>query len=167
MATMTAPKKISPKQSAYIATLIESREVPQSLVLKFTEDMTSFQASELIDSLKLCPWKNAKPQVKAVKTEIVGEGFYCVTEGLMDLVYYKVQTSQSSKKRYALVWTGKKWEFAPGKIYKITATDKLTAEQAKRFGKKTGHCVCCGRLLTVKASVEAGIGPVCQEKYGF
>lgn len=169
MATTYAPKTISPKQSAFIASLLEYREVPASLAAKFTADMTSFQASKLIDGLKLCPWKpkGGKTVAKAVATEIVGEGFYCITEGLLDLVYFKVQTSQSTGKRYALRWEGKKWVFASGSIYKLTAADKLTAEQATQFGKKTGKCCICSRTLTKKESIDAGIGPVCAENMGW
>lgn len=35
------------------------------------------------------------------------------------------------------------------------------------YGKLTGHCAICGRLLTNEGSVEAGIGPVCASKGGF
>jgi hypothetical protein len=164
VATTFAPKMISPKQSAYIASLIESRTAPQGLIGRFTEDMTATSASDLIEKLLKCPWKNDKPQVKKSPkvTEIVPEGFYCHDEK-----YYKVQTSKTSGKRYAKIWTGKSWSYNAGGIYQLTLADKMTAEQAKKFGKKTGNCICCGRLLTVKASVEAGIGPVCAEKYGF
>jgi hypothetical protein len=171
MATTYAPKTISPKQSAYIASMLEMREVPVSLVAKFTEDMTSFQASKLIDQLKLCPWKNSKPQVKTAPQEIVGEGFYAVStssgDSLMDLAYYKVQTSKSSGKRYAKVYQGGKWVFAPGAIYKLTAADKMTAEQASRFGHTTGSCINCHKTLIVKRSVELGYGPVCAEQNGW
>ena len=34
-------------------------------------------------------------------------------------------------------------------------------------GKRTGICCCCGRKLTNPASVEAGIGPICVQRYGF
>lgn len=40
-------------------------------------------------------------------------------------------------------------------------------EAAVRYGRLTGSCACCGRALTNKASVEAGIGPICATKYGF
>lgn len=163
MATTYAPKTITPKQSAFIASLLESRRVPRILVLQFTEDMTMAAASELIDELKNCPWKNAKPQVAAkTVTEPVGEGFYCQGE-----LYYKVQTSKTSGKRYALCWSGKKWIYAQGAIYKLSVSDKMTAEQASMFGKKTGHCCICSKLLTNPESVSAGIGPICKDKMGW
>ncbi len=39
--------------------------------------------------------------------------------------------------------------------------------EAIRYGQRTGSCSCCGRELTVKASVDAGIGPICAEKWGL
>jgi hypothetical protein len=36
-----------------------------------------------------------------------------------------------------------------------------------RYGRATGNCSCCGRELTDPASIAAGIGPVCAEKYGW
>lgn len=38
-------------------------------------------------------------------------------------------------------------------------------EAAKRYGKLTGRCCSCGRELTDPASIEAGIGPICAEKF--
>lgn len=35
------------------------------------------------------------------------------------------------------------------------------------FGKLTGTCCICGRLLTNEVSVERGIGPICADKYGI
>jgi hypothetical protein len=160
MATTFAPKTISPKQAAFIASLIGTRSAPLGLVGRFTEDMTSADASDLIGKLTKCPWKNDKPQVK--KGEPVGEGFYCQGED-----YYKVQTSKSSGKRYAKVWNGKGWDYASGAVFKLSASDKLTEEQAAKFGKKTGHCCICSKLLTDPKSVSAGIGPVCASKMGW
>lgn len=45
----------------------------------------------------------------------------------------------------------------------------LIAEDPKaaaiRYGKEIGRCGICHRRLTVKASREAGIGPICAEKF--
>lgn len=40
-------------------------------------------------------------------------------------------------------------------------------EATTAHGKRTGQCSCCGRELTNKDSIEAGIGPVCAEKWGL
>lgn len=38
---------------------------------------------------------------------------------------------------------------------------------AVAWGQKTGRCSCCGRELTNEGSVEAGIGPICADKWGL
>lgn len=45
------------------------------------------------------------------------------------------------------------------------ASDPLNA--AIRYGKVSGSCSCCGRELTDPRSIEAGIGPICAEKFGW
>ena len=39
--------------------------------------------------------------------------------------------------------------------------------EAVAHGKATGQCSCCGRERTDPASIAAGIGPICAEKYGW
>lgn len=50
------------------------------------------------------------------------------------------------------------------KIVEILA-DPLAAAVA--YGKRYGACSCCGLTLTNPLSVEKGIGPICQKKYGL
>ena len=38
---------------------------------------------------------------------------------------------------------------------------------ARVYGQETGQCCCCGRELTNKDSIEAGIGPICAEGWGI
>ena len=38
---------------------------------------------------------------------------------------------------------------------------------AKLYGQETGNCGCCGRELTVRESIERGIGPICAERFGL
>jgi len=40
-------------------------------------------------------------------------------------------------------------------------------EAAVRYGRQTGRCSCCGRELTNKVSIDAGIGPICAQKWGL
>lgn len=49
----------------------------------------------------------------------------------------------------------------------LTAIAADPKGEAVKWGRKTGQCSCCGRELTDPASVEAGIGPICAEKWGF
>jgi len=45
------------------------------------------------------------------------------------------------------------------------ASDPISA--AIRYGKVTGSCSCCGKELTVKESIERGIGPICARKFDW
>lgn len=40
-------------------------------------------------------------------------------------------------------------------------------EVARKYGRETGSCCCCGRELTDPASVAAGIGPDCAANWGL
>lgn len=42
---------------------------------------------------------------------------------------------------------------------------KMTLEEAEEFGALYGFCCVCGRTLTRESSIEAGIGPVCADKF--
>jgi hypothetical protein len=72
-------------------------------------------------------------------------------------------------------WTKKpkgKFYYAKGVINDLTSEYKMTAEMAKAFHDATklkygvdyGFCCVCAKLLTVKKSIDAGIGPVCAGK---
>ena len=45
------------------------------------------------------------------------------------------------------------------------AADPLT--KAIEYGRQFGSCSCCGRTLTDPVSIANGIGPICQEKFGW
>lgn len=96
-----------------------------------------------------------------------------------EITIYKVKFNKHSTYKYAekLSITGGhygdkpkgKFVFAPGIINKLTSNDKMTEEQAKAFhdatklkyGQDYGFCCVCGKLLTNKKSIDAGIGPKC------
>lgn len=52
-----------------------------------------------------------------------------------------------------------------GLLDRIAAAMVDPVEAARAYGKRTGHCSCCGRLLTDPVSVEKGIGPICEENF--
>ena len=45
------------------------------------------------------------------------------------------------------------------------ASDPLSA--AIKYGKVSGSCSCCGKELTVKESIDRGIGPICARKFDW
>lgn len=38
---------------------------------------------------------------------------------------------------------------------------------AMSYGRRTGNCCCCNKLLTRTDSIELGIGPICKDKWGL
>ena len=49
----------------------------------------------------------------------------------------------------------------------IVAVSSDPHNAAIAYGRRTGECCICGRELTSHASIEAGIGPICAEKFGW
>lgn len=49
----------------------------------------------------------------------------------------------------------------PGLMRALREIEADPVEAAKRYGKLSGRCSCCGRDLTDPASIEIGVGPIC------
>lgn len=88
---------------------------------------------------------------------------YRVADGTM----YRVRPSRQSGRLYAMRFDVVSYEFtyAPGVIYKLTASDRMTLEEAMAWGVQTGVCCVCGAFLTDEKSVARGIGPVCAKGF--
>jgi hypothetical protein len=66
---------------------------------------------------------------------------------------------------------GPDWPSEPAKVefeyigrkplYTLTASDRMTMDEAMEFGKLYGTCCICSRTLTNELSIHLGIGPVC------
>ena len=52
-------------------------------------------------------------------------------------------------------------------LSKLQQIAESPLSSAVAYGRKTGACACCGRELTVHASIERGIGPICAERFGL
>jgi hypothetical protein len=155
----------TPNQGQFLKRLVEERELSQALLVQVEVGraawvegtMTKQHASGLIDLLKAAPYKR--------KTETSLEPGIYFKAGR----YFKVVPNQEGTSVYAKVWQDNEWFFTRGLIreYSLTSADKVTAEQAAEFGKVTGACVFCSRLLTDERSLEVGYGPVCADKNGL
>lgn len=62
--------------------------------------------------------------------------------------------------RYSVTFT-----YAPGVIYRLSEDSRMSLDEAKEFGSLYGTCMVCGRTLTNEESIEAGIGPVCAQRF--
>jgi ribosomal protein S14 len=54
--------------------------------------------------------------------------------------------------------------YASGAILMLRPEERMSLEQAARFGKLYGRCVRCGRELTDETSIERAMGRVCAGK---
>jgi len=138
----------SDKQVAFINSLLSERVFSGEVDFA---NLTSKGASDLIGQLL-----NAPKQVSTLSV-----GMYRTPDGEI----YRVQASRETGRLYAKhldLING--FEYEAGAIFKITASDRMTLEQAKLFGVETGFCCVCGILLTDPKSVQAGIGPVCAKR---
>lgn len=88
-----------------------------------------------------------------------GEVYLVVTSESGRLYAKKLVTEMKGDAVHKLAF-----EYDTGSIYKISKFDRMSVEDVAKLGKTTGHCWVCARKLTVKKSVEAGIGPICAQK---
>lgn len=95
-------------------------------------------------------------------------GVYRADDGTVFRVYYGKESGRMLAKRvtakdeqydngkpvYTMVYAGLASRF-------VNASQRMTLEEAKQWGKITESCCVCGRRLDDPDSVDAGIGPVC------
>lgn len=58
-------------------------------------------------------------------------------------------------------------ECTPAKAEQIVAACANPKDALVRYGRELGSCGLCGRTLVDPVSIEAGIGPICAEKFGL
>lgn len=149
-------KPASQKQIDFLNKLIDQKDVNSSLKAEIekmiVDGMTIKGASRLIESLL------AEPN-KPIAGAVTEPGFYQNDNGI-----FKVKLSQSNR-FYALELQENCWEYAPGAMHKIKSDDKMTLERAKQYGRMTGKCILCNRLLTNENSISEGIGPICASRF--
>lgn len=114
------------------------------------------------DSLR----KTAQIKSSPAKTasEVITQGMYKVGERV-----FKVKPTQAGKLwAHELVGStadGFSFEFAGNPARFVKPENKMTLEEAKAFGKITGTCCVCGRMLTKQSSIDNGIGPICEQGF--
>lgn len=119
------------------------------------------QVNDILAMLKALP--TPAPMAVTVtgeRAEIVSGMVYRVGDDV-----YRVQKSRQSGNLYALKLVGDDFEYAAGAIRLVEREGiQVGKDERAAYGKRTGRCMDCGRKLTVKLSVERGIGPICWNK---
>lgn len=93
--------------------------------------------------------------------QVLGCGFYKFGDTVAE-----VKIGKQSRKPYAMVLhvASGTFEYTPGVVRQLKASDRLTVEEAARMGREAHRCMICGKSLTNSVSIERGIGPVCAGK---
>lgn len=157
-----APDQATTRQVDFAADLLEKRSVPEQYDRNVLVEMirgvrsgqypwTKRQASMFIDTAK------AWPRAGTAAAVAVEPGVYS-KDGVVYRAYLGQQSGKVLCKRAdehgGLTYVGQADKHLQG-------AKRLTLEEAKAWGRTTGHCCACGRRLDVPESVDAGIGPVC------
>jgi hypothetical protein len=160
------------KQIEYIQSLksqrVKTEQVAEALEVARSlweiERFSKKAASIVIEVLMDAPVQQDRPTPEGATKTWDSQGMHQL-EGAI----YKVQLSQNGRLYAKLLvrQAGGGWhfEYAPGAVYKLSEETKMDLEQGKQFGALYGTCCVCGRTLTNEDSIEAGIGPICAEKF--
>jgi len=127
-------------------------------------------------------WEN-EPTPCSVTSPVTEDGVYRIPQtGEIFKVYHTVHgaNQQVTKKLvmladpYTKISRGKEIEVKADFIYmgkaplrRLTASMRMTLEEAKQYGALYGVCVRCGLTLTREESIERAMGPVCAKKVNW
>ena len=158
------------KQAAFIEKLCVERGVEQGDVSR----MTTGEASQYINSLLAMPKvaSASASSASAPGVDVPKVGMYHGPAGRIFRVYLGQQSGRNLVKQLVSDGEGTggyTWQYV-GSALTLAKQGKIvrpmTLDEAVKFGKMTQTCVCCGRRLDDPKSVDAGIGPVCAQKFG-
>lgn len=184
---------ITPKQRAYIESLLKRKEVPPHLIkwwkaadeadqgnfalltelIRNEKAMVNMNrwASTFIDTLRDLPDRTAATEGGAAQRPVTGRQDEPAQPGYYQdetFRFVKVQKAvHGSGRPYAKVWDAdsRTWTYEKGLVYRELRP--LGPQEAKQFGDLYGCCIRCGTVLTDEDSIERGIGPVCAAKMGW
>lgn len=154
------------KQLSFAESLIKNRvggmellnQVLQSHGVNSLEQLTKSVVSGIINTLK------DSDEISLAITEV---GAY-----LLDETIYSIRLGKESKKLQVYSYSPYAEKYLRDNATKekeilrqLKPTDRLTLEQAIKYSAQVGSCVHCGRTLTLRKSVSAGMGAVCASKY--
>lgn len=166
--TTTAPITPADFDRAYdhIRANAQSNGFYASLLSQFESrgTLSEKQVLAVLNGIERDRQRNAERQ--QVNADPVTEcGMYRTDEGV-----FRVRQSKNTGRLYAERFDptastkSERYEYAKGVIFRLTASDRLTVEQAEELGSTHGVCCVCGADLTDPKSVSRGIGPVCAKR---
>lgn len=169
------PDKATEKQVDFIVRLWNER-YPEAVTatpefIRTTVATTKKQASATIEYLLSQPKPEPKPAPSPASrypTDKAPEGMHKIGDEI-----FKVQKAVHgsghlyAKRLVAGEGYGSKarFEYAPGVLRTLSTDTLMTLDEAKAWGALYGTCCVCGRTLTNEDSIEAGIGPICAQKF--
>lgn len=107
---------------------------------------------------------NATP-APAPENPITEEGMYRMGDAV-----YRVKRSRESHNLYAMRFVpeaaakSERFVYERGAIFRLSAENRMTIEEAEALGASVGICCVCGATLSDPNSVRRGIGPVCAKR---
>lgn len=105
--------------------------------------------------------RQAQRQAQAPANPVTEVGMYRLGDDI-----YRVKLSQAGR-LYAMRFTPQgesRFAYEGGAIYRLSADNRMTVEDAQAVGAQVGMCCVCGRDLIVEANIARGIGPVCARR---
>ena len=154
------------RQLSFAQSLIKNRvggmelynQVLQNHGVNSLEQLTKSVVSGIINTLK------DSDEISLAITEV---GAYLLNETI-----YSIRLGKESGKLQVYSYSPYAEKYLRNDVSKekeilrqLQPTDRLTLEQAIKYSAQTGSCVHCGRTLTLRKSVAAGMGQVCASKY--
>lgn len=180
--TFTPPTE---KQLTFLNKLLDERPMyrdvenlwPDNLV-KLSRKMISSKIDEVLRVPKETAVAKATAALKTQTDRVTEDGMYKdPSSGQIYKIQYAVHGSNNLYAKRLTLFPESDWytktvrgkevevraefEYAPGAINVIKPEWKMSLEEAQAFGKLYGLCVRCSATLTLEASIERGLGPVC------
>lgn len=118
-----------------------------------------------IDRLLKTPKVAAKPVEHSFKRVELEDGVYLHEDNVYKVVHAQGGSNRQYAKRLTVTDGQGRFEYEQGAIAKIKPEEKMTLAQAAQYGALYGCCANCGRALSNEDSIEAGIGPVCRDRF--
>jgi uncharacterized protein DUF6011 len=176
----------SPKQTAFISTLLAERQpattgdqVLLETLRPHVDTLSSRQASEAISFLlslpKAQPASDARRPSGNVEVIVSKPGVFRHDDEIFLVKPNKAKTRLYAKrlvKSADRLTEGDKtvkfeWDYVPGAIYRLAESDRVSLDddEIRDITTRYGRCICCGRALKAATSVARMIGPVCAQYF--